>query len=174
VVFSARKLFAFPTVRLLGRMAQGIAELKLKQRLLKEQMSLLDEKTKRCNDLLLQRKASKLKLKPQESHDNQRLISKRSLLRDVASSHFKEAPPPSLPVPVVASGQMAELRKKHLTRSLEEHQRVSEENLRRPNPGPGKAGAFKPNSLPETMFPIRHARNELPCSIEHVSFGEPL
>jgi hypothetical protein len=162
-------------------MSQGIAELKLKQRLLREQVGMLDDKAKRCEELLHRRRAAKASNQQPNMHGSSRgglaqakgtqALSKRSLLRETAASYIKDVGAPLLPSAEVVMGPMADLRRKQLTRRLHEDRRLAEENAKRPPPGPGKAGAYKRTSLPDTLFPVRHARNELPCSIEHVSFG---
>lgn len=81
---------------------------------------------------------------------------------------------PALAQAGVVGRRMAELRQKHLAHALALSKQQDDELARRPKPGPGKAGGFKRAAVPDTLFPTRHARNELPCAIEHVSFGMQL
>ena len=164
----------------------SIAELKLKQRLLKDQMAFLDSKSTKCEELLHRRRAATV-----QANSPGTAITRRrprdELLKQVAAQSstfhgmFKEGSGGQnagnnvstygLPRPNAANAHLTSLRQKYIMQELEQARKQEEAASRRPKPGPGKAGGFKATAMPQTLFPTRYARNELPCSIEHVSFG---
>jgi hypothetical protein len=153
----------------------SVAELKLKQRLLKEQLSLIDSKASKVSNMLYQRKMAHLKSK-EPSPEVMQGRRTRTLLREAAEANLQLAGPgPFEPARMkraeVCSDAMGALRLKHLKHHLDHARELEAANQRRRPPGPGRAGAYRRNAIPETLFAVRHARNELPCSIEHVSFG---
>ena len=163
----------------------SIAELKLKQRLLRDQLSVVDQRADRAATLLHKRKVTKLLAARSAAEKLPGQKPARAVLRGAAESslalpgksssdRLSGAAHPSGMVRKVggaASGELLEMRQKHLAHHLQRANELQEKAARRPPPGPRKAGAFKKTAIPETLFTVRHARDELPCSIEHVSFG---
>jgi len=149
----------------------SLAELKLRQRLLKEQMTVIDGKFEKCAALVHQRRAAKVQANsPGPEVIEQRMP--RALLREAAESTLVPHRRQGLRKATAFGGAALDLRQKHLARQIEVEAERDSAARRRPREGPGKSGAYKPSSaVPETLFPIRHARAELPCAIEHVSFG---
>jgi hypothetical protein len=163
----------------------SIVELKLKQRLLREQMEFLDSKSSKCEELLHRRRVATVQANAPGTAVTRRR-PRSELLKQAAAQSFafhgmfndqtagdgtsaNAAGATELLKPGVVGAQMTNLRQKYIKQELARKQEA--ESARRPKPGPGKAGGFKRTLVPETLFPTRHARNELPCSIEHVSFG---
>jgi hypothetical protein len=143
----------------------GIAELKLQRRLLQDQVTIIDERAKRCSEILDIRRQDKLKaslpLKGAISRDRINTFA-RSAIRELDVSSVKQAH---------WSVGFETLRQQQLLHDFKLSASIEEKNARRLPAGPGKAGAYKKNPIPETMFPVRHARSELPCAIEHAGSG---
>ena len=171
-------------------MNQNIVELKLQQRLLRAELTQTAKKLEKCSVLLVTRKAKKLE-RAQINEARQKSRDGAHALRAMQDGEHATAYPddrkgralvsfmasPSHPKPrlqgasVSIPATLSSLRSKQFRRGLEltrEHELKEKE---RHPPGPGKAGAYRKNPLPISMFPIRYARGELPCTVDHISTG---
>lgn len=150
----------------------SLVDLKIKQRLLREELAMIESKAKTCSDLLHQRKMkSQGRDQPDSIKPKSIPISRIRAVTPVIHFDFEDH---RLTKPSVKCPQLASLHQQHLLHDLKQMKKMDEINSRRPLPGPGRAGAYKKNTLPETLFPIRHSRNEIPCALEHVGAGNSI
>ena len=132
----------------------SLVDLKLKQRLLREELAIIESKAKCCSDLL---HARKIKSLSSEQPDRIKLkpgpISSIRAAAQNSVTHF-DFDDNRLTKPSVKCPQLASLHQQHLLHDLKQIKKVDERNARRPPPGPGRQKIII--SLPETLFPIRH------------------
>ena len=154
--------------------ATTLAELKLQQRLLKDQLKTTETSLEKARTLILKKKINKMVVSEAAevsmNHDRRIGGVGRALVNQAAMPTFFNRRVPGAQA-TSPTGKLSSLRVKQLQRQLKESSDHERQRLARPRPGPGKAGAYRRQPLPVAMFPIRYARGELPCTVDHVSSG---
>jgi len=161
-------------------MAPPPEQLREMRRLLSQQMTIVNDRTAKANDILAGRTAVKVVRTPAET----------AVLRATRSgmlTRARRSTPPtqhlSKPAVVAEGSKIAAIRDKALQRHLATT--TLRAARRRPAPGAkppgapqarGAAAAAAPRKakVPTTLFPVRYQRGELPCAIEHRASGNSL
>ncbi|GMH88434.1 hypothetical protein TL16_g11157 [Triparma laevis f. inornata] len=141
----------------------GLFELKLRKKLLSQQLSVVDDKFDRLNRIM----DKKLTIKGGRS------FSKKSTPLETAKRSFRntsEPEPKKLMVPqtTIPGSKIDLVRKRNVIRRHNEMER------RKPKPKAKmeKADPFAINTnVPTSLLPRRYTRGELPCTVEHRSSG---
>lgn len=147
-------------------MNQNVVQLKLQQRLLRAELIQTSKKLEKCNVLIANRRVRKLE-RAQVKEARARQAGQDVALMAAPAQHNPRMRGAVVAIPATLSS----LRSKQFRRGLEMTREHELKEKARPPPGPGKAGAYKRNPLPISMFPIRYARGELPCTVDHISTG---
>jgi len=159
-------------------------ELRMKKKLLEQQIAVLDSRAGKITNVLEKKRAQKMRDQRALGSDNSSNQSKPppSQLSRAGSSSMRQLggssslPDLGIQARTFKSGSTADrVRKQHLLNqyktNMERESRKKEEARRRVPP---KAGAFRRKEVPKTLFPVRYNRGELPCSVEHTAAGYAL
>ena len=141
-------------------------ELKIKRRLLQQQVSLIDDKVDRVTEILEKKRAGRPKrvtIDPNEDLSNP--LAEERFRRKIATlKNPGTVPKPKLFPP---TSTVVHNRNKHLLREAEKGRRATNEAIKAQS---GKKILKKGAPLPGpvSLFPTRYSRGELPCAVEHL------
>jgi len=171
-----------------ARVGAGVMELQLKKKLLEQQLAVLDSKATKINNVLEQKRASKLRSQWNNGAVNQLAEAKEpiqsgnmegphsrdeNMRRNYSNENFRNGHLVVQPRTIKEGSTADRTRKKYLVQQTELNLK-REQKLAAGDPKPPKAGAFRKRDVPDSLFPVRYNRGELPCSIEHRSSGYSL
>lgn len=141
-------------------------ELKIKRRLLQQQVSLIDDKVDRVTEILEKKRAGRPKrvtIDPNEDLSNP--LAEERFRRKIASlKNPGTTPKPQL---FPATSKVVHNRNKHLLREVEKERlsRLDRSSLSNSRKSLKPKGA---PAVPRSLFPTRYSRGELPCAVEHL------
>ncbi len=142
------------------------AELKIKRRLLQQQVSLIDDKVDRVTEILEKKRAGKPKritVDPNEDLSNP--LAEERFKRKIAALKGGAAMPRATLFP--SSSKVVQNRNKNLLREAEKDRRATNEAIKaQAGKKILKKGSVVPG--PRSLFPTRYSRGELPCAVEHL------
>jgi len=166
-------------------------ELRMKKKLLEQQIAVLDSKAGKISNVLEKKRASKVRAKRNnlssqqtaepklttitQNYSNQDLKFQNSNRSSISMLNPSCSEPDLMIQPrTIKGGTTADrVRKKYLMQQTQSNL-TREQKIAAGGPKPPKAGAFRRREVPDSLFPVRYNRGELPCSIEHRSAGYAL
>ena len=137
-------------------------ELREQRRLLQQQLGLVNRRTERAALLLSRKRAAKPLPAGIETFAEHK---KNEANKEISKSTGELTHPISAPCPVPLGGRIEKIRQRALIHRVDLTERRRDRKVIVPSPG--KAGAYRKQTVETTMFPTRYSRGELPCAIEH-------
>ena len=141
-------------------------ELKLRKKLLAQQLSVLDAKASKVSNFITTRKTNAGLPDPFKTVPTQQIPHRKKY---IDRNKPDALPQPLLqPEPIQPGSNFDHVRKRNLLR----HQKAIIERIPKKASKPIKCDPYKINTdVPQSMLPRRYTRGELPCSVEHRSSG---